>query len=417
MTVAEVGHITLPPEFRGSDEQRKALHQVVNSRLPFAVDLRFELVRPPFRAVIVRTPGPPPRVGWAEVLPLIESAPEHEPLIGLARERRPVSADWQDESPNLLVASGAGGGKSALVKAVLAQGLHRGGLAVVLDFKRSSHSWVKGHPGVLYARDIDEIHHALVSVGGMAAQRNRDADEPGVAESWPRLHLVAEEMNATVFKLQSYWAETRDKDDPKISPAIAALRDTLYMGRAAKVTTYGIAQMASARALGGPEARENFATRCLSASRSSGNSFKMLAPEIVPAPKRVKGAGLWYVINAGTALLTRVVWATDEQAAEWSLAGQIGQVDPAVLSLKPLGNATYQPRQAEAVLGLTLRAALTEAPELAPSLDALRKAAQRSGFPEPVGKAGPAALYDPAELAAWQRRRAGLSAVSGSVVR
>lgn len=46
-----------------------------------------------------------------------------------------------------------------------------------------------------------------------------------------RLLILLEEVNATMKQLARYWERTRESGDPKISPAIDALNEILYMGR------------------------------------------------------------------------------------------------------------------------------------------------------------------------------------------
>jgi hypothetical protein len=52
-------------------------------------------------------------------------------------------------------------------------------------------------------------------------------------------------------------------------------------------------------ALGGPEVREQFYTRIL--ARYTVNAWRMLAPEIPPAPKSAKHTGRAQVVMGGTA--------------------------------------------------------------------------------------------------------------------
>ncbi|MBT2510829.1 hypothetical protein J7I98_34435 [Streptomyces sp. ISL-98] len=80
-----------------------------------------------------------------------------------------------------------------------------------------------------------------------------------------------------------------------------------------------VAQSATARALGGPEVREQFATRIL--ARYSVNAWRMLAPEIHPAPKSTKHTGRAQVVIGGTARETQVLFFTDAEAREWATTG------------------------------------------------------------------------------------------------
>src|SRR5690606_30313218 len=110
-----------------------------------------------------------------------------------------------------------------------------------------------------------------------------------------------------IAQLANWWAEVRERSDPKRSPAIAALGELLFMGRSAKVNVLAVAQMLTARSIGGPEARENFAIRCL--ARYTANAWKMLVPEAaMPRPSRTLGR--WQIVVGGQATETQVAYLT-----------------------------------------------------------------------------------------------------------
>ncbi|MDQ0578540.1 hypothetical protein [Streptomyces rishiriensis] len=136
-----------------------------------------------------------------------------------------------------------------------------------------------------------------------------DADPDAIG---PRLLILLEEVNATMKQLARYWERTRESGDPKVSPAIDALNEILYMGRQVRMHVLLVAQSATARALGGPEVREQFATRIL--ARYSMSAWRMLAPEIHPAPKPTKHVGRAQVVIGGTARETQVLFFTDAEA-------------------------------------------------------------------------------------------------------
>ncbi|MGW1794260.1 hypothetical protein ACWCO0_25860 [Streptomyces tubercidicus] len=75
--------------------------------------------------------------------------------------------------------------------------------------------------------------------------------------------ILLEEVNATMAQLKRYWAKIRESGDPKTSPAVDALAEILFMGRQVRLHVLLVAQSAPARAIGGPETRENFSTRSL----------------------------------------------------------------------------------------------------------------------------------------------------------
>jgi hypothetical protein len=349
---------------------------------------------------------PPSSAAWLDYLEQIETAKETQPVIGVTTGGKLISSDLEDDSPHILISGGSGSGKSALTRLIASQALHHGNKVVVLDFKRSSHRWALGLPGVTYCRDIIEIHDALVTVADIAEDRNRLADDPN-ADLGPRIWLVCEEMNATTDKLRDYWELTRDKTDPKRSPAIQALKDILFMGRSAKVNAVVIAQRLEANVVGGGAARENFADRYL--ARYTPQTWKMLAGDVWPMPKKTKQSGRWQSVKHSEAHATQVIFVTEAQAIEWALNGRdVPAITERNDQRKHLGHVPAGTR-------VGLRDALPQLPGPTLTLVALRKHAQRDDR-FPAGEYdGTQNVYDLDELVAWKTRRdaAALVAVGG----
>ncbi|MBT2510701.1 hypothetical protein J7I98_33675 [Streptomyces sp. ISL-98] len=73
-------------------------------------------------------------------------------------------------------------------------------------------------------------------------------------------------------------------------------------------------------ALGGPEIRKRrLYTRIL--ARCTMNAWRMLTPEISPAPKSPKHTGRAQVVLGGTAHETPVLFFTEHEAREWAMNG------------------------------------------------------------------------------------------------
>ncbi len=92
------------------------------------------------------------------------------------------------------------------------------------------------------------------------------------------------------------------------------------MGRQLRMHVLLVAQSATARALGGPEVREQFSTRIL--ARYSVNAWRMLAPEVHPAPKSTKHPGRAQVVSGGSARETQVLFFTEAEARQWATTGE-----------------------------------------------------------------------------------------------
>ncbi|WP_181006719.1 pRL2-11 [Streptomyces sp. ZL-24] len=261
---------------------------------------------------------------------LVAKAKESAPIIGFGAGGRIVSVDLDADSPHILVNASTGGGKSVILRCIACQMLHHGSRVFVLDTKRISHLWARGLPGVTYCADVADIHDQLIALGIEGRRRTRVADELGIGadpkDIGPRLLILLEEVNATMKQLARYWEKTRESGDPKVSPAVDALNEILYMGLQLRMHVLLVAQSATARALGGPEVREQFSTRIL--ARYSVNAWRMLAPEVHPAPKSTKHAGRAQVVSGGSATETQVLFFTEPEAGEWASTGKTTTSEP-----------------------------------------------------------------------------------------
>ncbi|MFD3976041.1 pRL2-11 [Streptomyces cyaneofuscatus] len=261
---------------------------------------------------------------------LVARAKESAPVIGFGAGGRIVSVDLDAESPHILVNASTGGGKSVILRCIACQMLHHGSRVFVLDTKRISHLWARGLPGVTYCADVADIHDQLIALGREGRRRTRVADELGIGadpkDIGPRLLILLEEVNATMKQLARYWEKIRESGDPKVFPAVDALNEILYMGRQLRMHVLLVAQSATARALGGPEVREQFSTRIL--ARYSVNAWRMLAPEVHPAPKSTKHAGRAQVVTGGSATETQVLFFTEAEAHEWASTGKTTTAEP-----------------------------------------------------------------------------------------
>ncbi|GGX46229.1 pRL2-11 [Streptomyces noursei] len=280
---------------------------------------------------------PPTKVVFSDpkLRELVKQVPESAPLIGLERGQKIVSVDLDSESPHVLVSAGTGGGKSVILRTIASQLIHHGAHGYILDFKRVSHLWARGVKNVEYCRDIADIHDALIRLGAEGQRRihlaEKLGDDADPAEVGPRIVILLEEINATMKQLTRYWEKIKEKGDPKVSPAVDALAEILFMGRAVRLHVLLVAQSATARALGGPEMRENFATRIL--ARYTQNAWRMLVPEVQPAPKSTRHIGRAQVVLGGVAHETQVLFMSDAEARAWAMAGTSG---PPAVTLEKL---------------------------------------------------------------------------------
>ncbi|MER7050054.1 hypothetical protein [Streptomyces jumonjinensis] len=239
----------------------------------------------------------------------IEALPAGTALIGISTLGRAIAVDLDAESPHVLVCTGAGGGSTTLLRSLTAQFLHQGAHALVLDPKRISHLWAKALPTVTHRGNVAGIHDALT---GLADELKRRLDLDGDLADVPRLIVALDEADATVRQLARYWKTFRQKDDPQTSPAITALEDALWAGRAARV--HVILDGHPAGALGAA-AREQFATVIL--ARVTADTWRRLAPIAGPAPKQSRHPGRFHVIQHSAVHETQAIVMTDAEVVNW----------------------------------------------------------------------------------------------------
>jgi hypothetical protein len=366
----------------------------------------------------------PDRVPWSDpdVREIAMATPPSAPLLGLTRDAAPVTRDLDSDAPHVIISTTTGAGKSSILRSIIAQVMWHDpdSEVLIIDAKRHSHLWIRGIAGVTYARDPQDIHDALVAAGEEGRARNRACDDLplGAEMPFPRKLIVCEELNGTMTWLQNWWATHRQPSDPKISPAVQALREILFMGRAVRIHVLGAAQQATARALGGGEARENFALRILAGY--SANTWKMLTPDCNYVPARRHHG--WAMVCYGTvATETQMVWITDTEARDFvlekrPLSVSNGRCSTYGRNLGELGNRTlssthsndeYYSEDDDPIELVTLSEAV-ERDILECTLTAANRArAQDPEFPASVtgGGKGTVAKYWVDALTRWERNR------------
>lgn len=431
----------LPKDFVESEEARRIIAAAASSKLGLSdPKVSFELIGIAPKAVIKTSVPPPSFLGYAEILPLMEAASDTAPVLGVGRSRKTSTADLEAESPHILIQAGSGGGKSELIGLILAQQLHRGAVALILDIKRISHRWAKGLPSVKYCRDIEEIHYALMAMPAELKRRTGLVDEcadingdlPDDVNIGPRFWMVVEEMNTLRDQLQAYWQENKPKGAPALSPAIKAMNMVFFMGRAVDVNGAAVGQYLTDNVFGGPGGRANFATRCL--ARAPKSAYKMHAPD--SKIRRSRHLGRWHVINADTATEIQAGYLTNEEKREYAsngvvtpfpylegldevmsqpvavltdsqseLEGEVLEGEVVSHTDEPVSPSLHVVKDGEQPELVGLREAV-ECGVVSISLDAVRWArANDNEFPPKRGMRGKEMLYSAAELHRWEANR------------
>jgi hypothetical protein len=149
----------------------------------------------------------------------------------------PYSVDL-DDIPHVGISAGTGGGKSALIRFLVAAPLWADPrtFAIVADRKEFSQRGLAEIPGVIYARDPEEINNVLIAVWEEVERRNKECASYGLNRlpDYPRIVLGLEEINITYQSLNSWWRQNNGYQKG-LAPGIYALDQILCAGRQVKV--------------------------------------------------------------------------------------------------------------------------------------------------------------------------------------
>lgn len=267
---------------------------------------------------------------FPSILPLSEATDwvadlkESEVLLGVDGKGRPLTADFDAESPHILVSAPTGAGKSSVARSVAVQRLMKGDMVVVLDIKRHSHRWARNlAPNVIYAKDPQDIGGTLVRLGMEVRRRNQVVDDwEGPVETAPvgqRIIVLYEEQNATQEELKEL-----DKRLPTGSySSRQGHQDIVFMGRAVKVHMVSFAQLASRRASGGAEVIENYGTKIL--INHSVTAWKWLAADCGPMIPSPEEPGRCVVTQGGKARTCQSLWVPEQDAERHVLDAPLAQ--------------------------------------------------------------------------------------------
>lgn len=316
--------IQMPEGFAATAEHRRVIPPIVSARLGGEWDGEFKMQNRHPILLMTRAPAPPDFVRIDDIRAEMLSAPEYAPILGIGTHDQIHSVNLQTDSPHIALSMGTGGGKSTTVRGLSMQFVRNGSTVDIIDIAKMgvSHLWAKKVPAVSIWRTPETAHNALIRLEQEMLGRY---DEIFLDESregdFQRRILIFEELNASLQMLKDYWKRVRTSDDPKDSPAIQSLARIIFAGRQGLINVIMIAQSLTARALGGPELRENFAFRIL--ARYSMNNWKMLAPEVWPAPKSSNHIGRVQFVTGGQAFATQVLSTSNEEAADWALSGNV----------------------------------------------------------------------------------------------
>lgn len=383
-------------------------------------------------ALLSAAPVPPKDVPWGPFARALAEGEDDAVIVGRKPGGGLVTLSLSEDSPHFAMSGAAGTGKSVLAKLILAQRGARGDGIIITDPKRFSH-WRWAGPvklskdKVIYAYRDADLHETWLAIGEEIKRRIELPEEQLAHER--RVFVLVEEANVQAKKLIRYWRAERkrltveaklaladdagadielgDLDPPVQSPAIVAMQESVCMGRELKIHVVVAAQRLSASVFGGNggDIRESFQGGRMIA-KWDRKLWKMLVDTIAYVACPSGPRGIWGVARGEDFEIFRVPFLSDEDATAMVVNGE--PATGPVLGVQDGRRPTLDVQDVRQVTaGVKLSDVLDKLPgqdgPAALSLEGLRSASKRPGFPSAIGQEGRAWLYDLDEIVAWRQ--------------
>ncbi|MFF9785676.1 cell division protein FtsK [Streptomyces nigrescens] len=228
------------------------------------------------------------------------------PLLGLADGDRPICL--AEGAEHVLVAAGAGGGVTTLLRSLTAQALCLGAEVDVIDPSGSAHRWAHELPRVTYLSDIAAIHdHLQLTVASL-----HDGIRSWSSGWHDRRVMVIENSGAVAYGLRQYWMHTRPETQLEEAPGVEALAILLASGPAFGIQIFAGNPRGDIPGLGQVPAREVFPTRVL--AYGGATLWQRVAPEVWSIPPYSVIPGRMHVVADHTVTAMQALYLSDDEA-------------------------------------------------------------------------------------------------------
>ncbi len=389
--------VTLPPNFALTEPTSKSLSDAVRRVVgsdwdvvwPDLVTSReVEWTRPLEIATVVP---------YASIRQTMLDAPSGSLVLGLDASDAPLIHSLDSDEPHIALSMGTGRGKSTFYLSVIAQLLEQGADVDIADVKRISLEEFRDVEGVTIHKNIQGIWDALENFRTEMMERVTTLEQlppeewSAYLDSLRRRVFVFEEMNAFRTMSQAHWDRVRGAGQRAMPPIYSVLSEILMMARAVRMHVFVAGQRLSAKAIGDGDMREQFGLRLL--SNPSRQTWNLLADGTMPARSKVRGRAIAVMAGESTIFQGVYMKLPDVLAHVTARRQPSSYVLPSYVSVTrensyDMGHGTRR---------LVTLSEFSESHGL--SLPAVRKAAQRPGYPASVttGERG-AKMYDESEL-------------------
>lgn len=345
LELGKVGRYRLPGHFTGSDGGQKQVEAVIRSRLPQAIEFKWNLHGGKGGYVdFYVAPKLPKMVRLLDHVREIEALPPRA-YIGGATTSGLYTAKFVGPEPHHGYCWGTSVGKSTQMASILAQIKHNepDATATIIDPKETSLAFMKGIPGFEFWDDPTEFD---TRVEGMT-QDNYLHHMPGmwkgvygtyqlmnerrvlVAEDRTRefpTHLfVFEEANSFSLMSKTWWTRNRPKGAPVQPPVWADwIAPLFWRARAYNIYIILAAQSIQERFLGNLNLRPSLGLVSLAKFKPSHYENYI---GTTPVPKMQKGQGRALFNDGEVDTWVQCLYASEEEFRAFALAGMSRERD------------------------------------------------------------------------------------------
>lgn len=408
--------LVVPATWDSNGGQQKRLLDLVSQRLGGDWDMTPVNYRawPPYLEFFP-SPAPPDRLLFEDIRAALDKGSIDKLIIGMGVHERIIEIDLDSDAPHIAISMGTGGGKSSLLRLIIAYLIHHGVERIdIIDPKRVSQNFAKNIPGVYIWRTMAEQMEAVHNFR-LRMESRYDALDTDDALTFPRHVLIIEEQNSFVSYARTYWDDYRAELDPKDrgkvprrTPVISDLAYILNQGRQACMNVVSVFQRMSASASGSGDMRENYGAKII--ARYSPQTWRLLVGTTpVPRSSRINGRARFVLGDEDH--LIQMPYARQKKASDWPGLPESEWRDEAydyamagIAACQPDPDPDPVPQPDPPV---TLREAIDTGVipmKYAAAKRARSRALANGGFA--AGISGPAGtLYNPADLRAWFESR------------